>query len=122
MDLHNLKLQEGEKVIQTFLPESFIRRLVCLVGKDAALVVTDKRVMYRKNRFETTEINLSEIYDIRVQGKNLNILKKGDSVDYDYDANFETYEMDRPYISIGWLSRPKLVKYFIDGLVKDKKQ
>ena len=120
MVLKKLMLINGEKVIQTFFPESFIRRILTFTSKDASLIISNKRVIYIKDKFEMKDIRFGDIYAIKSHKRSLNIMKKGDSLDYDYDVNFETYEMDRPYISVNWLTNPRLVECLIDDLIAMK--
>lgn len=107
--------QSGERSITSLWPKDFHRSL--FFNRDKSLFITNKRVIYQENG-ERREINFADIYDIRVQGKNLNIYKRGDSLDYDYDRNFETYEMDRPYITITGLKMLQTLLNLINDLRK----
>jgi len=114
--LDETHLREGEKVIETFTPKHSFRNRLFLVNIKASLVVTDRRVIYKDPPRKDIELDFEGIYDVRLFQDILNILKKGDSLDYNYDRNFDTLELDRPFIQVKWLEKPEYVKNLIAGL------
>lgn len=121
MENKELILRPEEKIIATFRPKKFWRRFFTSTSINATLIITNKRVLYKNPPNIDRELDITDIYDVRVAGRYLNILKRGDSLDYDYDANFETFELDRAYISVGWLHRPQLIESIIEGFMPEPK-
>ena len=114
--LDETRLREGEKVIETFTPKQSFRNRLFLGNIKASLLVTDRRVIYKDPPRKDIELDFEDIYDVRLFQDTLNILKKGDSLDYNYDRNFDTLELDRPFIHVKWLEKPEYVKNLIAGL------
>ncbi|GEM_PF-3425904 len=113
-DYKNL-LTEDEKIIEIFIPESLLKRLVYFIRKRTALIITNKRVIYRGN-FEHSdkEVLFRDISDAYITDTpSLEIFKKGGvPVDDSVIAEllvppplFAEVQQNRGYISINWLSK-----------------
>ncbi|MBU3895969.1 hypothetical protein KKG36_01490 [Patescibacteria group bacterium] len=85
-DYKNL-LTEDEKIIKPFVPESLLRRLFYFLRKRVALIITNKKIIYRGNfGYSDKNIKIEEISDVFLTNessaavlvaKSLEILKKG---------------------------------------------
>ena len=117
---NNFTLGIGEKILQSYRPKSILRCIFPrIVSYRSQLIITNKRVALLDPRNGNRQIAYGEIYDARTWRRQLNILKKGASPDNDYDINFESYEMDRPYINVTWLDRPDLAESLIESLMPE---
>jgi len=122
-----IHLTDGEKIIKTFVPESFLRRLFYFLRKRMALIITNKKIIYRGNfGYSDKNIKIEEISDVFltnesstsvVASKSLEILKKGippidNSVLGELISNDVMAPVYKGYISVGWLSRSQKQEAF----------
>lgn len=97
----------GEEVIEICKPKSFVSRLITLFQKRVALIITDKKVVYR-GLFKSSdkEIYFKDIRNIFVNGEELRIIKVGARADY--QDRHDTFTAREPYIIVNWLRHPTI--------------
>ena len=105
MENNKFYLRRDEEIIEEFGSDNFA---IPFFLPRRRLAITNQRIIYWKGK-NKKEIDFKEVFDILVEGKSLNIYMKG-ALKYDYDPNFETDEMDRPYISVNSFLRRSFAK------------
>ncbi len=100
-------IEAGEEIIEICRPKSLTSRFSSLFRKRVALVITNKRVIYRgpfKN--DDKEILLKDIRSIYINGKELRIIKEGTHPDY--QDRHDTFISRDAYIIVSWLRHPTI--------------
>lgn len=126
-DNNNYAIASGEEIIEICKPKSLVARAVSFFQKRVALVITDKRVIYRGPfKSNDKEINLKDIRNIFVNGRELLIVKAGTHPDY--QDRHDTFTSRNPYITVTWLRHPtigiaeKIIKNELRMLEVEKKK